>query len=166
MWVVPGEDRVAVALGEADERPLEIRRIAASSAVDGPAQPEPQVRRDLVVARAAGVELAGERPDPLAPSADLEVEVDVLERGIPLERSGLDVGAQRVEAGDEARDFVVGQQPGAARARGRARSSPTGRRRASARSISIERVKSATSGSFASLNRPPQSRIVPPRRRW
>ena len=44
-------------LGELEDRRVE--------GVEGVPEPEPQVRRDLVVARAAGVELARERADPL-----------------------------------------------------------------------------------------------------
>ena len=42
-------------------------RMAASRSSIDAARPEPQVRGDLVVARAAGVEAAGERPDPCRP---------------------------------------------------------------------------------------------------
>ena len=107
-----GQDGVAVALGQPDERPLEIDDRAVEP-VDRPAQPEAQVGRDLVVARPAGVELAGQRADP-GRQRRLEVEVDVLELGVPGERPGLDLGAQPVEPGDERRDLVVGQQPGPA----------------------------------------------------
>ena len=54
---------VPVALGQVDERPLEAddRRVQP---VHGAARPQPQVRGDLVVARAAGVELAADRTHP------------------------------------------------------------------------------------------------------
>ena len=59
----PGHDGLAVALGQPDEGTLESEDRGVEP-VDRATQPEPQVRRDLVVARPAGVELAGERPDP------------------------------------------------------------------------------------------------------
>ena len=83
--------------------------------VDRPAQPEPEVRRDLVVPRAAGVELAGDRPDPLD-QRRLDVHVDVLEGRVPRDLARLDVPAQALEPLDERRDLVVGQDPGPAEA--------------------------------------------------
>src|SRR6185369_14329262 len=73
--------------------------------------PEPEVRRDLVVARSAGVELPGDRPDP-PDERRLDVHVDVLEARVPHDRAGLDVARQPFEPLDQHRDFLVGQDPG------------------------------------------------------
>ena len=110
MWVVPGQDRLALALREVDERDAPAPR-ARVEAVDRPSRPEAQVRGDLVVARPAGVELAADRPDPLGEQR-LEVEVDVLQARVPGDRPGLDVRAQADEPALERRDLVVGEQPG------------------------------------------------------
>ena len=155
-----GQDGVALALGEADQRALEgeMRRIEA---IDRPARPEPQVRGDLVVARTAGVEPAGDRPDPLG-ERGLEVQVDVLERRVPLEPTGRHVLGERGQPGRRA------PRPGrrsAGPARPRPRTwaiEPARSSAASSRSTSIERVNASTRASLASLNRPPQSRMVPP----
>ena len=54
------------------------------------AHPEPEIGRDLVVARARGVQPPGGRPDQLGQPA-LDVHVDVLERALELELAGLDL---------------------------------------------------------------------------
>ena len=90
----PGQDRVAVALGELDERPLEVEDGRVET-VDRPAGPQSQVRGDLVVPRAAGVELAGDRADPLG-QRRLEVHVDVLEGRVPVERPAATSSARPV----------------------------------------------------------------------
>ena len=104
MWVVPGQDGRAVALGEVDERPLEVEQ-GDVELVDRPARPEPQVGGDLVVARAAGVEPPGERPDLLG-QRRLDVHVDVLERPVPREPARGDVLGQRLQAVDQRLDVV------------------------------------------------------------
>ncbi len=132
----------------------------ASRLVDRPPRPEPQVRGDLVVPRPAGVELAGDRADP-GRQRRLEVHVDVLERGIPVDRPASTVLGQGAQARDQLLDLVVAQEPGPAepvhvgdRARDVVGGEP--------RSTSIERVKSATRSSFSSLKRPPHNRISTP----
>ena len=122
----PGQHRGALALGERDERPLEVEQRAVQS-VDRPAEPQPKVGGDLVVARAAGVQLAGDGSDPVG-QRRLEVEVDVLERGVPLDRAGRDGLRQAGQAADQLVDLVVGQESRTRRARGRGRSSPRCRR--------------------------------------
>ena len=61
---------------------------------------------DLVVARAAGVELAGERADLLAEQA-LDRHVDVLVGLLELEAVGADPLAHPVEAGDDLLELVL-----------------------------------------------------------
>ena len=103
------QDGPPVAVGQADERALEPDD-RGIEAVDRPARPEPQVRGDLVVARPAGVEPARDRPDALG-QRRLEVEVDVLEGGVPREAVGGDVLGERQQPGDELVDLLAGQQP-------------------------------------------------------
>ena len=88
-------------------------RIAPSSPIDRATQPQPQVRGHLVVARPPRVEPPGQRADPL-PKRRLEVHVDVLERRVPHDRSGLHLAAQPLQAADERGHFVVGQETGPA----------------------------------------------------
>ncbi len=58
--------------------------------VDGIAHPEPEIGRDLVVARARGVQPPGGRPDQLRQPA-LDVHVNVFERAVEGKGSGLDL---------------------------------------------------------------------------
>ena len=58
--------------------------------VDRVAHPEPEIGRDLVVARARGVQPPGGRPDQLGEPA-LDIHVDVLERALEGELAGLDL---------------------------------------------------------------------------
>ncbi len=109
-------DCVAFALGEPDEGLLE-REQGAIQPVDRAACPEAEVRRDLVVPRAARVELPGNRPQPLD-QRGLEVQMDVLEARVPAQLAALDVAPKVRQAGDKRRDFVVGQDPGSAEAAG------------------------------------------------
>ena len=91
-----GKDRAPVTLGQPDQGALE-RDQAGVEVVDRTPRPEAEVRGDLVVARSAGVELAGDRTDLLG-QRRLEVEVDVLEGGIPGDRAGRDVAGERGQA--------------------------------------------------------------------
>ena len=58
--------------------------------VDGIADPEPEIGRDLIVARAGGVQAAGGRADQFG-QAGLDVEVDVFERARECELARLDL---------------------------------------------------------------------------
>ncbi len=108
---VPGHDHVPMAPRKVDEGALEPQERLVQ-VTDPPTQPEPQVRRHLVVARAAGVELAGDRTD-AGRERHLEVEMDILERGIPGDGAGLDLPLETVESLDERTCLVGGQEPGA-----------------------------------------------------
>jgi len=94
-----GKDRGPLALGERDERALEADQ-GLVQAVDGAAGPEPKVRCDLIVPRATRLELARDGPDPVR-QRRLEVQMDVLEIGIPRDRPVRDVRRQPLESADE-----------------------------------------------------------------
>ena len=92
------DDRVVgsalgLALGERHQGPLELRQPGVEP-IDRAARPEPEVRCDLIVARAPGVQLARQRPDARF-QRRFEVQVDVLEPGIPLDPARGDVRAKR-----------------------------------------------------------------------
>ena len=107
-----GQDRVALAIGETHQSPLHLHD-RAIKAVQRSAQPQADIRGDLVVAGAAGVDLAGDRPDPLA-EGNLQVHVDVLEARVPDERAGLHVGLEALQPLDQHRDFIGLEQSGPA----------------------------------------------------
>ena len=104
----PGQDRRALALRQRDQRALEIEQRAIES-IDRPAKPEPEVGRHLVVPRAAGVELAGHRADPIR-QRRLEVEVDVLERRIPLDGAVAHGICEALQPADQLVDLLGRQQ--------------------------------------------------------
>ena len=54
------------------------------------AHPKPEIGRDLIVARARGVQPPGRRPDQLGEPA-LDVHMDVLERALEGEFAGFDL---------------------------------------------------------------------------
>ena len=152
---VAGHDRRLVAAGEPDERPLELddRRIQIS----GPAlHPEAQVGRDLVVARAAGVELARGGADARR-QRHLDVEVDVLEGRVPGERAGPDVALDRAQAVGEGLGLGRGQEAGAPQPADMRERACDVVDAASSRSTSIERPNSAATASGSALKRPPQA---------
>ena len=107
----PWQNCLADTLGQADQGTLELED-GDVDPVGRAAQPQPQVGGDLVVARAARMELARERPDPRR-QGRLEVEVDVLEGRIPRQHPGFDLRAQPIEPGDQRGNLVGGQQTGA-----------------------------------------------------
>ena len=72
------------------------------------ADPEPEVGRDLVVAAAAGVELAADVADPLD-ERPLDVHVDVFELVAELESAAGDLVVDLLEAGHDLVSLVVGQ---------------------------------------------------------
>src|SRR5258705_13458813 len=86
---VARQDDVDLARRALDQRPAQLRERAAQLERARP-QPEQEVGRDLVVAAAAGVELARERADQRE-QPPLHVRVYVLQRGVELERAGRDL---------------------------------------------------------------------------
>ena len=72
------------------------------------ADPEPQVGRDLVVAAAAGVELAADVADAVD-QRPLDVHVDVFQLVAEREVAGGDLLADLLQAGDDLVPLVVGE---------------------------------------------------------
>ena len=68
--------------------------------VDAVAQPQADVRRHLVVARPAGVQLLAGVADERR-QAVLDVHVDILERRVPCKLAGVDFGADGRQAIDD-----------------------------------------------------------------
>ena len=110
MWVVPGRIAVPSRSASPDERHLE-RDQRFVEPVDRATRPQSQVRGDLIVARATRLQLPGHGADPLG-ERRLEVEVDVLELGIPGHRPIGDGRGQALQPADQLPDLGIGQQPG------------------------------------------------------
>lgn len=103
---VAGDDDGEIFRAEGDERFLQRANFLGEQG-DLVAQPEADVERDLVVARAAGVELrAGGNA---LRQFRLEVHVDVLEFRLPPEFSGGDFLADLFEAGADGLQFRRGE---------------------------------------------------------
>ncbi len=96
---VAGQDGLLVLARAGDERALEPaeRRVAAIAGGD---DEEPLVERDLVVAAAAGVQVAGVGADELA-EPPLDVGVHVLERRVEADLARRELGADLVEGGHD-----------------------------------------------------------------
>jgi len=89
-WVNPGITH-RHGLGLIDQRRLQFpHRLVAAR--DRAAHPKAEIGRDLVVARARGVEAPGNGPDQLG-EAGLDVEVDVFVRLAELKGAALDLAA-------------------------------------------------------------------------
>src|SRR5207237_5032027 len=74
------------------------------------AQPEAKVERHLVVAAAAGVQLAAERPEELH-EPPLDRHVDVLVRGEKAEAARVELAAHGAESPFEPRALAAREQP-------------------------------------------------------
>ena len=124
---VAGHRPVAVGLGELEQarhrRPGQLDRLQRVHL-----DRHRDVGRDLVVARAAGVELAGERADLLAEQA-LDRHVDVLVGLVELEAVGADPLLDAVEAGDHLLELLLVEDPDPLQRRGRGPGTGRGRRR-------------------------------------
>ena len=88
-----GQDGLGVRRGDLDQRALQLGEQGGDQ-VDLVAQPEAHVGRDLVVARAAGVQALAGIADELD-QARLDVQVHVLEVDLPVELAALDLLADR-----------------------------------------------------------------------
>ena len=88
-WVKPGITVAGMLERLLGERAL-ISGERRVDAVDRVAHPQPEIGRDLIVARARGVQPPGRRPDQLGEPA-LDVHVDVLERALEREFAGFDL---------------------------------------------------------------------------
>jgi hypothetical protein len=69
--------------------------------------PEPEVDRDLVVARTGGVQAAGGRADQIG-EASLDIHVDVFQPGREFEAAGLDLFQNRVQPVSDF--FLIGRR--------------------------------------------------------
>ena len=85
-----GHHGIGMRLGLVDQRRLQVAQRCVD-AVDRVAHPQPEIGRDLVVARARGVQPPGRRPDQLG-EPRLDVEVDVLVGLAEDEGAALDLG--------------------------------------------------------------------------
>ena len=155
-----GQDGGALAFRKADEGALE-REQCEVEVVDRPTRPEAQVRRDLVVARTPGVELA--RPA-ARPSRTRAASTFMWTSSREGSQSSVPAAASRASAiRPSVRLATSSSVSSPARPSPRTCAiEPAMSSAARAASISIERVKSATRASVSPLNRPPQVRIVPP----
>ena len=153
-----GQDRGPLALGERDERALEVDA-APRPAGRWRGATTAEVRRDLVVARPTGVELARRRPDPVG-QRGLQVEMDILEPRIPRDRPVHDIRGQPLEPPDQLPDLVRRSAGPPDRARGHGRSTPRGRRRELA--VELDRAREVGDPPIVLLaNRPPHRRMHP-----
>ena len=98
---VAGQDHVALALGGVDQGRLQFDQ-AAVDAVDGVAHPELDIGDDLIVAAAAGVQLAADVAEPRDQGL-LDVRVDVFELDRKRKLAAFDLAADVVEGGDDLR---------------------------------------------------------------
>ena len=85
------------------------------------AEIEPQIERDLVVARSRGMELAPRRADPLGQAA-LDREMDILVGEREAKAAGIDLALDRAQAGDDFGGLGAAQQADFAQASAHARS--------------------------------------------
>ena len=99
---VAGDDDGGVLRAELHEGFLELPQLALQRG-DLVAQPEPHVERDLVVARAGGVELRASGH--ALGEFRLDVHVDIFERGPPLEFPSGDLGGDLFQTPRDGREF-------------------------------------------------------------
>ena len=102
------QDHPGIGLAAGHERPLQVEQQPVDR-VDAVADVEFQVGGDLVVAAAAGVQLATDVTEPLD-QCTLDVHVHVFQLGTEREVTGGDFGKDRVEFGDDRVTFLVVEQ--------------------------------------------------------
>ena len=105
---VAGQDQVAVALGRGQQGALQFLQPAVE-VVDGVAHPELHVGDDLIVAAAAGVQLAAEVAETLDQGA-LDVRVDVFQGDREGELAAVDLAGDGVEGGGDLLGLVGAEQ--------------------------------------------------------
>ena len=95
---VPGEHRLSLAMGEVDEAGDD-RLDLVDACIERGHRPEPEIRRHLIVAAAAGVKFLAQLPDPFD-EVPLHEGMDVLVVRVAEDRGiGRDVVMQRLERG-------------------------------------------------------------------
>ena len=117
---VAGHHGVEMAMGERDQRAAEFPG-EPDHLGQFVAEIEPQIERDLVVARSRGMELAPRRADPLGQAA-LDREMDILVGEREAEAAGIDLALDRAQAGDDLGGLGAAQQAGFAQASAHAQS--------------------------------------------
>ncbi len=96
---VTGQHQIAVAFGGVEQGALQLAQSAVES-VERVANPQLDIRDDLIVAAAAGVQLAAHVAQTLDQGA-FDVRVDVFELDGKSEVAALDVGGDGVERRDD-----------------------------------------------------------------
>ena len=105
---IAGQDHVQVAVAAAHEGPLQVDQPLVDL-VDRLADPEPQVGRDLIVAAAAGMELAAGVAEPVD-QGPLDVHVDIFQFGREREAVLLNFLADLAQGLLNLAAFVVAEQ--------------------------------------------------------
>jgi hypothetical protein len=105
----PGHRGVGVRSGLGDQRVDDVQHTCADPA-GSVAQPHPEQRGHLVVARAPGAELAAQLGAGPFDQAPLQRRVHVLVVGRGSERAGLHVGLELGQRVEHARELAVGEQ--------------------------------------------------------
>ena len=149
---VAGQNDAGLALGRCYEGPLQVGEKAVEF-VDRVANPELHVGDDLIVAAAAGVQLAAHVAE-LRDEGTLDVRVDVFQCDGELHLPGLDLGADLVEGRRICSASAAASSPTSASIRAwawLARMSWRNRRR----SKLIDSVNASTRASVPPSNRPP-----------
>ena len=99
----PGHYRRSVSIGQLDQSMLQPID-AAHDVIDFAAQPQPRVGRDLIVARAAGVQALAGVADQIG-QALLDIQMNVFEFDAPFELIALDLFANLLQAALDVRQI-------------------------------------------------------------
>src|SRR5690606_10959072 len=105
-----GHDGVRFRFGQAQQALLQTGDFAEDG-VDLVAQPEADVGGDLVVARAAGVQLLAGDADAVG-QARLDIHVHVFQIDAPVEGTGFDLGRDVLQIGDDLVALIAAQHAG------------------------------------------------------
>ena len=105
-----GHDGVRLGFGETQQALLQACDFAEDE-VDLIAQPQANVGRHLVVARAAGVQLLAGDADAVG-QPGFDIHVHVFQIDAPIEAAGLDLALNILQVGDDLVALVCSQYPG------------------------------------------------------